>query len=425
MRKCLCHSLIVIAVWGVCWRQSADTNDNSPLLHTGVTGQITASGLNDPQYVLSFVQVQRLMLTAVQHPLSQSEVAAGLKGTPVSIDDLVRLNLIRRDGATLRLNYLLLTVQDQKLIYAASQTFGESLGKAFAAHHVDFERIVRAYPDSDLRSRLLFDLVAGAALNWGGLDLTTQLGYRIKPPRHSNGDVYFVHSEERGANLDLIGLYLDSETAPGSVMSFSTFGDGSSRLLGLPDIFDGIETASNEWHSLPEVYGALRSEYITYLLLALDDAGQVMNAVACGMDTESSIAKAVSIPADRRGSALRLLIAIGYLKLLGRRYSVGVPIITEKNRRMVNETLQLSRQIMTDWLQENYPAMQKRLANLSPMRNGVPFSLAFSEVWHYTFGFATKWLAENRFHANPHSQGNRYDGYVPLVWQNSVLKGPK
>ena len=54
----------------------------------------------------------------------------------------------------------------------------------------------------------------------------------------------------------------------------------------------------------------------------------------------------------------------------------------------------------------------------------VPFSLAFSEAWHYTFGFATNWLAETDFYANPHAQGNRYAGYLPLVWANSILKGP-
>jgi hypothetical protein len=58
------------------------------------------------------------------------------------------------------------------------------------------------------------------------------------------------------------------------------------------------------------------------------------------------------------------------------------------------------------------------------MRNGVPFSLAFSEVWHYEFGFATKSLAESGFYANPREQGNRYEGYVPLVWASSLLKGP-
>lgn len=79
---------------------------------------------------------------------------------------------------------------------------------------------------------------------------------------------------------------------------------------------------------------------------------------------------------------------------------------------------------MTDWLRRKYPTMKDELSGLSPMPNGVPFSLAFSEVWHYEFGFATKSLSESGFYANPRAQGNRYEGYVPLVWASSLLTGP-
>jgi hypothetical protein len=36
---------------------------------------------------------------------------------------------------------------------------------------------------------------------------------------------------------------------------------------------------------------------------------------------------------------------------------------------------------------------------LSPIRNGIPFSLVFSEVWHYVFGFAAKSLHLGRYRA--------------------------
>ncbi len=341
-------SILLGAAGGQSLHTIEPSADSTPLLHTGVTGQITASGLKDPQYLLSFVPVQRLMLAAIGHPLMQAEIQTRLHGTPVSLNDLITVNLLRQDGTVYRLNYLLLTVQDQKTMYSIGERFGQSLGKAFQAHQAEFDQILRAYPNPNMRPQLLFDLVAGAALNWGGLDLTTELGYRVEPPHHPNGDVYFVHSEELGAKLDFKGLYLDSETAAGSTMSFSTFGDGNSRLQGLPDVFDGVDTATESWRSLPEVYGALRSEYITYILVALDDAGQVMNAVAHGADTDTALANKVPIPKDRRAAAIRLLTAIGYLKISGERYSAGVPVLTENDKPMVDETLQLSRKIMAD-----------------------------------------------------------------------------
>ena len=206
MRKWLKYVFVPVLL-GATWGQAVNTSEaeddkSTPLLHTGVTGQITAFVLNDPQYVLSFSRVQRLMLVAVQHPLTQSEIQSGLHGTPISLDDLLRLTLLRQDGTVYRLNYLLLTVQDQKTMYSISERFGQSLGKAFQAHQAEFDQILKGYPNSSLRPQLLFDLVAGAALNWVGLDLTTDLGYRVRPPHHANGDVYFVHSEELGAKLD-------------------------------------------------------------------------------------------------------------------------------------------------------------------------------------------------------------------------------
>jgi len=404
----------------------AENTASKPLISTGVTGSISASGLDDPQYVLSFVPVQRLMLDAAQHPLTKAEVERGLAGTPVSLNHLLQLELLRQDKDTYRLNYLLLTVQDQQTIYRVSARYGQSLADAFRAHRVEFDQIFNRYPNAALRPQLAFGLIAGAALNWGGLDLTTELGYRIQQPRHANGDVYFVHSAEQGAHLDFVGLYLDSQTAPGSKMSFSTFGDGDSlpRLQGLPDVFDGLESATDSWRKTPDVYAALRSEYVTYILLAMDDAGQVMDAIANRTDTGAALAKALPIPEGRQKATLQLLMATGYLRETDHRYSVGVPLLTERDKPLVDATLKLSRAIMAEWIRRNYPPIKDELTGLSPMHNGVPFALAFSEVWHYTFGFATKSLAEGGFYANPRAPGNRYEGYVPLVWASSVLKTP-
>ena len=407
-----------------CPQDSPQTVPTAPVLHTGVTGFIKASGLDDPQYVLSFVPVQRLLLGATQHPLTQPEIAKALQGTPVTLDDLLRLDLLRKDHDVYRLNYLLLTVADQETIYRVTARLGASLADAFRAHQAEFDAIASHYKTAELRRQLMFDLIAGAALNWGGLALTTELGYRIQPPRHPNGSVYFVHSAEARAHLDFQGLYLDSETAPGSQLTFSTFGDDSPRLRGMPDVFEGVETATEAWRKTPDVYAALQSEYLALILLAVDDAGQVMNAIANGADTDASLAKTLSLPEERRKGIVNLLTAIGYLTASNGHYSFGVPVLLETDKPLVDATLHLSREIMTTWLQQNYPSMQSELSGLSPMRNGVPFSLAFSEVWHYTFGFAAKSLAERGFYANPHAPGNRYEGYVPLVWANSVLKGP-
>jgi hypothetical protein len=407
-------------------QDAAGGSAGKPLIWTGVTGSITASGLDDPQYVLSRLPVQRLMLEATRHPLRKADIDKAVQGTPVTLDHLLQLELLRKERDTYRLNNLLLTTEDQQLMYRLCAGYGQSLAEAFRLHKGEFDQIFSRYSNASQRLQLMFDLIAGAALNWGGLDVTTDLGYRIQPPHHANGDIYFVHSAEVGTQLDFKGLYLDSETAPGSKMSFSTFGDSASapRLQGLPDVFDGIESAVEDWRNSPDVYASLRSEYISLFLTAIDDAGQVMNSVANGADTDAAVAELLPIPKGRRKAIIRLLIAVGYVRDRDHQYSLAVPVVTQRDKPLVDATLKLSREIMTDWLRRNYPTMKDELSGLSPMRNGVLFALAFSEVWHYEFGFATKSLAESGFYANPRAQGNRYEGYVPLVWENSVLKGP-
>jgi hypothetical protein len=55
-------------------QNSAENVDSKSLISTGVTGSISASGLDDPQYVLTFLPVQRLMLEASHHPLSDTDI---------------------------------------------------------------------------------------------------------------------------------------------------------------------------------------------------------------------------------------------------------------------------------------------------------------------------------------------------------------
>jgi len=95
-------------------------------------------------------------------------------------------------------------------------------------------------------------------------------------------------------------------------------------------VFDGLEAAMEPWQKLPHVYAGLRSEYVALLLLAVNDAGQLMNAVADGNDTDTALAKVAVIPEDRRRAMLGLLTAIGYLRETNGRDSVDVPIIKRK-----------------------------------------------------------------------------------------------
>jgi hypothetical protein len=397
--------------------------DSAPLLHTGITGVKHVTGLADPTFVLELRPVQHVVLDAVNGPIGAVHIDSLLHGSPVSRADLVALGILRPHGNEYAIAYLVLTADDQRAIYAASETYGPSLARAYESHRAEFERLLAHYRRPDLRAELAFAMVAGMSMNWDGLKLTTELGYRVAPARYPNGDAYLFHSNQPGAHNPADGLYSESHSLPGARTTFTTFGDGPSipRTHGIPDVFDGpaedgLESLKND----PATYGAVQGELLAYIEDAATDAGAVMAALAETPLTVPALRARVVLPDARFGASLRLLEALGYIRRSGDTYDVAVPVLTPRDKPMLDSTLALSRRIMTEWLAANHGAMEHDLAGLSSVRDGLPFAAPFSEVWHYVFGLAAKSLAAAGFFADPRAPSHRDTGYVPLVWATSL-----
>ncbi len=156
--------LLVLIVWIVLptirASAQASTPDSAPLLHTGITGTNTSTGLADPTVVLSFRSVQRVVLDAVAGPVDAGHVDSLLRGTPVTRAALVTLGMLRPQGDRHAVAYLVLTVDDQRAIYQVAKVYGPSLARAFESHRDDFDRLLQRYPRPELRTQLAFDLVA-------------------------------------------------------------------------------------------------------------------------------------------------------------------------------------------------------------------------------------------------------------------------
>jgi hypothetical protein len=398
--------------------------DTARVLSTGIAGHLTASGLESPTYVLSFPAVQRLVLEMVESPVASIRATELLRGTPVTIGDLVRLGLIRLDAGRYRINYLVLTTEDQRRIYQVAERYGNSLARAVRTRQDSIDRLVSAYPRVDLRDQVKFVLVAGMLLNWEGLKLSTRLGYRAEPRRFSNGDEYLVHSNERGLELPMTGLYLGSEGWPAEAATVTTFGDPESfpRARGLPNVFDPVFDGLTPLENSPVLYAASRQQLLTYLGLSVADVGEIMLVLRDRAVSRKELGARVNLPADRMDAALKLLLAIDYVSVRGDTLRADVPVLSLADQELVNATLGLGRDILGRWLRDNVDSMKHDLGDLSPLKNGMPFNLVFGEVWHYVFGFATKDLAESGFYVNPRAPGWPYPGYVPVVWATRLYK---
>lgn len=391
------------------------------VLSTGVTGMITSRGLENPRYVLTREPVQQLVLEIADNPISPDAARQRLSEGVVELQHLLDLDLLRIQNDILYLNYLVLTHKDRVRIRDVALTFGESLATAFQTRAGEFEALL-ADCQGSAQPDLAFVLVAGFILNWEGLHVTTELGFRAEARTWPNGDRYIIHSSEYGADLPLRELYWGSHTYPGAVHSLTTLGDGPSQpRAALPDVVESLASGLDGYGDVADLHGASVSLLLAYMVPALDHAGAILAATAQRPHSIEELAEKIDIEREHLNATAAFLEAAGYVaRDANDKLRAQVVVLTRRDEVLLNTALDLGREIIRDWIQVNYADIQMQLADLTPVRHGLPFELAFSEVWHDVFGIATRELAQSGFMRDPYGPESRFDGFVPFVWESSL-----
>jgi len=127
-------------------------------------------------------EVQKVLLDLATAPLSQVFLDEALKGTGVTPGDLQALGLIRTDGDRYLLAFSLYTRADLDKIRAVAEVEGKTLAAALLAHRSEIEEILTRDPLPGVDWRAVAYFVLGcASLDWDGLNLTVEKGYRTVP----------------------------------------------------------------------------------------------------------------------------------------------------------------------------------------------------------------------------------------------------
>jgi hypothetical protein len=95
-------------------------------------------------------------------------------------------------------------------------------------------------------------------------------------------------------------------------------------------------------------------------------------------------------------------------------------VLTTRDKGLVDDAVALGSRILSEWIAAHHEPLEDQTRELTPVRSGLPYEAVFNEVWHYTFGWATKNLAEGAFYENPRAAGYPHRGYVPLVWASTL-----
>lgn len=384
-----------------------------PLLQHSIVGSSSCD--TKPCYfeVMSRLPVQRFLLELAKGPAAQRAAEEMLGQSAGSIEDLLTLRLIRHDGERYVLNFALFTAADVRRVREVSARYAGSLVEALLARREELSTALRAYdaPGVDPKA-VLYYLLGCASLDWDGLSLTAEKGYRKTTEERPDGS-YVPAAEETGES-SLEKIYWGSHSSGYDGVTFTSFGDLHSlpRFM-LPDIL---------WRTpdLPSSYpdtlrAALRGVFAESLERGGDRMGRMMAALREGPRSAAELALAAGAGENEAGALLSVLIALDYIAEEGGQYRARVPVLTKRDEPMASRIRAIGRQAMDEWLAANYEGLRGDLEDLTFLRSGVPFSEGFTMIWHFVFGIANRNLVEAGLFADPYEEARRFKGAIPAV----------
>jgi hypothetical protein len=397
----------------------AQTKD-ADLLTYGIVG--SESGAYSE--TMSHIPVQKLLLDLAALPRSPEYVDSALAGSGASRADLERLGLVQARGGSYLVHFTLFTKSDVVRIRAIAEDESKSLAGAFLARRADIASALKSYDVKTVDREAVAYIVLGCfSLDWDGLDVTAEENYRTTSKPQPNGDNYIPWAEEKG-ELTLERIYWGSHNnflQPDG--NFTSFGDHFSLPRnGLPDLFWRLPGRAVQTGLPDSLQQSVRGVLSFSLQQTERRLGRLMLDLRTGEKTAAELAKIEDAQLDDAKSLLGFLVALGYVSESGGRYAAMVPVLTEIDRHMIAELRRMGREIMRQWLEANYNRIREQLHDLTPTRDGVSYADGFTQIWHYLFGITNRRLVEAKLFADPYASSRVGKGFIPCVWEFSLLR---
>lgn len=394
-----------------------ESQEGKSLLTFAVVGDEGRSGYSS---VMQQVVVQRLLLDIAESPRSPQYLDTALRGTSLNREVLESLGLVRRENNVYLIAFSLFTLPDVHRLRAAAEMATSWLVETLLARESEIAGLLREHPRSDAKS-LAYIILGCFSLDWDGLALTAERGYRSNPHVAAGGGEFIPWAEERG-DLSLKGIYWGSHNDREDDYCFTTFGDHYSLpRYAFPDLAWMLELPG---HAAGVVPRRLKPavERITERMVGatMRHVGKIMFALRDGEKSLTELSDLVGIKNDDASALVALLKELGYLSGQGRVFRADIPVLSKDDEVMVGEVRRIGWDVMQEWLSQAYEDIKAELSGLTPMRYGVPFTDIFPQVWHYLFGTANRQLVEAGLFADPYAHSQRYEGYIPAVWHQSL-----
>jgi hypothetical protein len=432
IRRHILGLLMATAVWGP--QASARAAEAQRRFITGYAGSLPKDPKDLARTYFNQPVVRRLIYALESGPVAVAEAKAMLQGSPASLDDLLRLKLVRVAGEQVRLAFAYFNAADMRLIHAVAAKHVPSLVAAYRGKSRTFDAIWADYPVASVeRRKLAFALIAGVGLNWDGLDLLFDEGWRKPQLVSGPGWQYGFFASEDIGDIDYKGFYWGSSAFPGDIpvsppmpLAFVSFGDPESDpRMNFPDLLDmKPSTMTASVRAAAEKVGFRDDPILGQNVLGLEagrGVGRLLLRLRAGPASPAALEAA--LPGDRAPAELDLLQAAGYVRARpDGRFELTAPVLDTADRAMLDRARALNKAIVRDWMRASYGPIRGELAGLTALRQGVAYEALFTQIWHEIFGLATRELAASGMVADPRDPQNPSPGSLAMAWRPDILQ---
>jgi hypothetical protein len=431
------HKFLVIFVMSLCAAFGAQAAPR--VFFSGYIGTVPPNAEDQAKTYFDRPEVRKLLTALENGGVLETAAANMLAGTNTQLADLERLHLVRNDKGTVRLGFPYFTASDIQLIHQVADKYLPPLIAAYKTRAADLDTILARYPVASVdRKRLAFVLLAGVSLNWDALDLLTEKKYRQPMLVQGPGWQYGFWASEAPPGTSYKGFYWGSSSFPADAynlnppldFTFSSFGDPySDPRMNFPDLLAlppeqmtpaikdavtalGLRDDDSLGFGLKNVVGLTRARDFGAILFAMRDGARTKDRLCAALPPED---------ANDCDGELGLLATAGYAKpTADGNWMLLVPVFDASDRPMLNSALALSRSVITDWLGQNYGPMRRELFRLTAVRQGIPYTAMYSQIWHELFGLATRDLVAEGLMEDPRGPNAVWPGSIPAVWRTSL-----
>jgi hypothetical protein len=377
--------------------------------------------------VMKRIPVQRLLLDMAAAPRTPDEVKAALSGIGVSPEQLEHLRLIRRRDDRYVVAFYLLTRADLLRVREVTDRYAQSLTEALLARRAEIEAALSYYDAPGVDPKTVAYFVLGCvSLDWDGLDLTIEKGYRKKDPYPAMTWIGSWWTEEAN-ELTWEKYYWGSHNSTYGDVRLTSFGDHSHEpRVALPDLVWTLsqERKQSDWPDTTRPFLRSLSSYSPHYEHTAEQVGRMLFALRDGEKNLTELASAAGTQKEEAQKLLTILLELQYVASRDDRYQARVPVLTQRDSQAISTVRAMGREIMEGWLANNYDKLKSDLSHVTPWRDGQSFAEGFYPVWHCIFGTANRLLVQAGLFADPCAESRKFKGYIPVAFQPSVVKRP-